>query len=76
MEQARQIVTLAPTDPEARLQLAQVLILFNQSEQGLEEFRYLIRLAPDLTEERLRVFLRDTDVERYVKGLRLAGWSG
>jgi adenylate cyclase len=36
----------------------------------------MIRLAPDLTEERMRIFLREGDVDRYVEGLRLAGWTG
>ena len=37
---------------------------------------HLMRLTPDLTEDRLRVFLREEDVELYLKGLRLAGWQG
>ena len=50
--------------------------LLGKLDEARRALGQMIRLAPDLTEERLRVFLRETDVERYVRGLRLAGWSG
>lgn len=44
---AEAIVSLAPTDPEARLTLAQVYQMYRQPEKALGEYRYALRLEPN-----------------------------
>ena len=49
--------------------------LVGRMDEARQALRQMIRLAPNLTEDRLRVFLRDTEADRYIEGLRLAGWT-
>ncbi len=44
---AKEIVSLAPSDPEARLALAQVYQTYREPEKALEEYRYALRLEPN-----------------------------
>ena len=44
---AKEIVSLAPSDPEARLQLAQVYQTYREPEKALAEYRYALRLEPN-----------------------------
>jgi tetratricopeptide (TPR) repeat protein len=44
---AEQIISLAPSDPEARLMLAQVYAQYRQTEKALGEYRYALRLEPN-----------------------------
>ena len=44
---AEQIVSLAPSDPEARLALAQVYQMYRQQEKAFGEYRYALRLEPN-----------------------------
>ncbi len=43
----RQLVSLAPNDPELRLDLAMVLLKHGRREEAVVEFRAAIALAPD-----------------------------
>jgi tetratricopeptide (TPR) repeat protein len=47
IDKAEQIVDLAVSDPEARLDLAQVYQLYNEPEKSLQQTRYALRLEPD-----------------------------
>ncbi|MEP6663609.1 MAG: tetratricopeptide repeat protein, partial [Verrucomicrobiota bacterium] len=44
---AQQIVSLASSDPEARLALAQVYQLYRQPDKAMDEYRYALRLEPN-----------------------------
>jgi len=44
--------------------------------EAREAFEQMLSLAPDLTEEHLRSFLPDGLVDKYVEGMRKAGWKG
>ncbi len=44
---AEAIVSLAPSDPEARLTLAQVYQMYRQTPKALDEYRYALRLEPN-----------------------------
>jgi tetratricopeptide (TPR) repeat protein len=44
---AEKVVELAPADAEARLDLAQVYMLYQRPEDGLQQYRYALRLEPD-----------------------------
>jgi adenylate cyclase len=46
-----------------------------RNEEARAALDELLRLAPDLSTEQLRVFLPPAIVERYVEGLRKAGWK-
>jgi adenylate cyclase len=46
-----------------------------RTEEAKAALDALLRLAPDLSTARLRVFLPSAIVERYVEGLRKAGWK-
>ena len=41
------IIALAPADAEARLDLAQVYTLYRRQEDGLQQYRYALRLEPN-----------------------------
>ncbi len=73
---AQRSLDMKSDQPGAWRIIAAASALLGKLDEARRAVGQMIRLAPELTEERLRVFLRDTDVERYVKGLRLAGWSG
>lgn len=44
---AEKIVELAPADAESRIDLAQVYTLYQRPEEGLQQYRYALRLKPD-----------------------------
>jgi len=44
--------------------------------EAREAFEQMLRLAPDLTEDHLRSFLPDGLVDKYIEGMRKAGWKG
>ncbi len=44
--------------------------------EAREAFEQMLKLAPDLTEEHLRSFLPDGLVDKYIEGMRKAGWKG
>ncbi|PYT03655.1 MAG: hypothetical protein DMF60_17665, partial [Acidobacteria bacterium] len=44
---AREIVSLVPADPEARLTLAQVYQTYREPDKALDEYRYALRLEPN-----------------------------
>jgi tetratricopeptide (TPR) repeat protein len=46
-----------------------------RTEEATAALEALLRLAPDLSAAQLRVFLPPVIVERYVEGLRKAGWK-
>jgi adenylate cyclase len=73
---AQRSLDIKSDQPGAWRIIAAASALLGKLDEARRALGQMIRLAPDLTEERLRVFLRETDVERYVRGLRLAGWSG
>jgi adenylate cyclase len=76
IEYAQRSLDMKPDQPGAWRIIAAASALLGKMGEARRAVGQMVRLAPDLTEERLRVFLRDEDVERYVKGLRLSGWTG
>jgi adenylate cyclase len=76
IEYAQRSLDMKPDQPGAWRIIAAASALLGKMGEARRAAGQMVRLAPDLTEERLRVFLRDEDVGRYVKGLRLAGWTG
>lgn len=75
IEFAQRSLDLKSDQPGAWRIVAAASALLGKLDEARRALGQMIRLAPDLSEERLRVFLREADVERYVKGLRLAGWQ-
>jgi len=73
---AQRSLDIKSDQPGAWRIVAAANALLGNQDEARRALGHMTRLAPDLTEDRLRVFLRDEDVERYVKGLRLAGWTG
>ncbi len=73
---AQQSLDMKPDQPGAWRIVAAASALLGKMDEARHALGQMIRLAPDLTEDRMRVFLRDEDAQRYVKGLRLAGWTG
>ncbi|GMU93059.1 MAG: hypothetical protein AMXMBFR4_21170 [Candidatus Hydrogenedentota bacterium] len=47
IEMAKKIVEIAPSNPEARLDLAQVHMTYQQYDEGLAQYRYALRLEPN-----------------------------
>ncbi|MDA7866960.1 tetratricopeptide repeat protein, partial [Verrucomicrobia bacterium] len=47
IKSAETIIELAPADAEARLDLAQVYALYQRPEDGLQQYRYALRLEPN-----------------------------
>lgn len=76
VEFAQRSLDLKSDQPGAWRVVAAASALIGKLDDARRALGHMMRLAPDLTEERLRVFLQDEDVERYVEGLRLAGWKG
>jgi len=73
---AQRSLDMKSDQPGAWRIIAAASALLGNMDEARRALGHMTRLAPDLTEERMRVFLREEDVERYVKGLRLAGWTG
>ncbi|UCC13389.1 MAG: adenylate/guanylate cyclase domain-containing protein [Gammaproteobacteria bacterium] len=76
IEFAQRSLDLKGDQPGAWRILAAANALMGRLGEARRSVGHLMRLTPDLTEDRLRVFLREEDVELYLKGLRLAGWQG
>ncbi|MBM3290135.1 MAG: tetratricopeptide repeat protein, partial [Candidatus Hydrogenedentes bacterium] len=47
IDTARKIVEIAPSNPEARIDLAQVLMTYLQYDEAFDQYRYALRLEPD-----------------------------
>ena len=75
VEFAQKSLDMKSDQPGAWRVLAAANALIGKMEEAKKALGQMIRLAPKLTEARLRVFLRDEEADRYVKGLRLAGWE-
>lgn len=73
---AEQSVTLEPNQPGALRVLAAAQALLGQDTEARQAASLLTALAPELNEEKLRNFLGEPMSERYLEGLRLAGWRG
>jgi adenylate cyclase len=72
---AQKSLDMKSDQPGAWRVLAAGNALIGKMDEARRALGQMIRLAPKLTEQRLRVFLGDEEVDRYVKGLRLAGWQ-
>lgn len=75
IDYAQRSLDLKADQPGAWRIIAAASALLGRLEEARRAVRQVIRLAPGLTEDRLRVFLREPEVDLYVKGLRLAGWQ-
>lgn len=75
VEFAQKSLDMKSDQPGAWRVLAAANALMGKIDEAKKAVGQMIRLAPNLTEERLRVFLRDSEAKRYIEGLRLAGWQ-
>ena len=73
---ARRSLEVKPDQPGAWRVVAAASALLGDSEQAGEALEQMLVLTPNLTEERLRSFLTESSANRYVEGLRKAGWQG
>jgi hypothetical protein len=65
-----------PAQPGAlRLLAAASAYLGNLGEAALA-LEKMVRVAPDMSVQHLQSFLPENVVQRYIEGLRLAGWKG
>ena len=76
LELARQSLQRKPDQPGAWRVVAAASALLGKAEEAREAVGEIMRLTPNLSEQRLRVFLSDHSAERYLEGLRKAGWGG
>jgi adenylate cyclase len=75
VEFAQKSLDMKSDQPGAWRVLAAANALVGKMDEARQALRQMIRLAPNLTEDRLRVFLRESEADRYIEGLRLAGWT-
>ncbi|MEL7449957.1 MAG: adenylate/guanylate cyclase domain-containing protein [Pseudomonadota bacterium] len=76
VEFARRSLELKPEQPGALQVLAAALALEGNAEEARTAVAQLVKLTPELSEERLREYLNEASVEHRLEGLRLAGWRG
>jgi adenylate cyclase len=76
IEFAQRSLDLKADQPGAWRILAAANALTDKLVEARQAVGQLLRLTPNLTEDRLRIFLQDDAAEMYLKGLRLAGWKG
>jgi adenylate cyclase len=72
---AKRSLQSKPEQPGAYRLLAASYGHLGRTEEAKAALDALLRLAPDLSTAQLRVFLPSAIVERYVEGLRKAGWK-
>lgn len=72
---AQKSLDMKSDQPGAWRVLAAANALIGKMDEAKKALGQMIRLAPNLTEDRLRVFLRESEAKRYIEGLRLAGWQ-
>jgi adenylate cyclase len=73
---ARRSLQSRPGQPGAQRLLAASYGHLGRADEARHALDELLRLAPDLSAAQLRVFLPPAIVDRYVEGLRKAGWQG
>jgi adenylate cyclase len=75
-EFARKSLSLMPTQPGALRLLAAASAYLGKLGEAVIAMEEMVRVAPDISEQHLQSFLPENVVERYIEGLRLAGWKG
>lgn len=73
---ARRSLQRKPDQPGAWRVVAAASALLGDADQAREAVGEMMRLTPNLNEQRLRVFLTERSAARYIEGLRKAGWQG
>jgi tetratricopeptide (TPR) repeat protein len=73
---AEQSLALTPNQPGALRVLAAAQALLGQDSEARHAASLLTALAPELNELKLRKFLGEPMSQRFLEGLRLAGWRG
>ena len=76
IDYARRSLDLRPDQPGSWRVLAAAYALLGRMDEAKDALGELMRLTPNLTEDRLKTFLGGDLVEKYVDGLRKAGWTG
>ncbi len=76
LEYARHSLQRKPDQPGAWRIVAAASAFLDEQDQAREAVGEMMRLTPNLSEQRLRVFLTDHSARRYLEGLRKAGWQG
>ena len=76
VEFARRSLELNAVQPGALQVLAAALAFEGDTEEAHTTVGQLMKLTPELSEERLREYLNEASAEHRLEGLRLAGWSG
>ncbi len=76
VDAARRSLNLQAGQPGAWRIIAAAQAFEGNLEEARAALAEMIRLAPGLTSEALKVYMPDAIAERYTEGLKLAGWSG
>jgi adenylate cyclase len=76
IDHARRSLDLKPDQPGAWRVIAAASSLLGRDREARHAVGQLKRLAPRLSEENLRSFLGGALLDRYLEGLRGAGWAG
>lgn len=75
-ESARSSLNLRSDQPGAYRLLAASCGHLGLAEEGAKALQNMLRLAPGMSEEHLRLFLPEEVAASYVEGWRKAGWTG
>lgn len=73
---ARRSLDLKPDQPGSWRVLTAANALLGRMDEARSALTELLRLTPQLTENRMRTFLGNESVAKYVAGLKKAGWTG
>jgi adenylate cyclase len=76
VEYAKKTISLKPGQPGSFRLLAAANAHLGRLGEAALALKELLRIAPGISEQHLRSFLPQSIVDRYVDGLRLAGWKG
>jgi adenylate cyclase len=75
-EFASRSLNLMPAQPGALRLLAAASAYLGKLDEAALALEKLARVAPGMSKQYLQSFLPEHVVERYIEGLRLAGWKG
>jgi adenylate cyclase len=76
VEFASKSLNLKHGQPGAYRLLAAASAYLGKASEAVAALEEMVRVAPGMSEQHLRSFLPENVVERYIEGLRLAGWKG
>jgi len=75
LEYAHRSLNLRPGQPGALRLLTASHSFLNQAEEARSALKKMEEVAPDFSEKHLRTIVPDDIADRYLEGMRLAGWK-